>query len=161
MTKPSFFAVVAASLLSLAACGNTPPANTGGDPTSGGGDAGGGATSGGADTLDAQIAQGKSLYAENCASCHGANGEGKGAPAVVGKSALPMDPPGSAKQRKIPFKTAADVFAFTQKTMPPGAGGSLKDAEYWAILAFDLKANGIDLGGKKLDASNAASINLR
>lgn len=162
MIKSILAAVLVTSSLSLAACGNAPPANTGGDPTPAGGNAGGGAgAAGGSGELDAQIAQGKALYAENCASCHGANGEGKGAPAMIGKTALPLDPPGSAKKRKTPFKTAADVFAFSQKTMPTDAAGSLKDAEYYAIVAFDLKANGIDLGGKKLDASNAASINLR
>jgi len=158
MMKPTSFAFALVFSALAFACGNSPPANTGGTggDTSGGG-GGGGTASGG---VDAQIAQGKSLYAENCASCHGANGEGKGAPAVVGKAALPLDPPSGAKQRKGQFKTAADVFEFTKKTMPPGAGGSLKDDEYWAILAFDLKANGVALD-KKLDASNAASVHLR
>lgn len=144
---------------SLAACGGSaPPVTTAGGPSGGGG--GTTASGGGGDTIDAQVAQGKALYAESCASCHGAAGEGKGAPAVVGKNALPLDPPAGAKKRQSQFKTAADVFAFTKKTMPPGGAGSLKDAEYWAILAFDLKASGVALD-KKLDDSNAASTNLR
>jgi mono/diheme cytochrome c family protein len=151
--------LAALSLASLAACGNTPPANTGGD-TSGGGGAGGGSAVGG-DTLDAQVTQGKALYADNCALCHGVNGEGKTSPALIGKAALPADPPATAKQRKVPFKTAADVNAFSSKTMPTGSAGTLKDTEYWAITAYILKTTGTDLGGKKLDASTAGSINLR
>jgi cytochrome c len=105
-----------------------------------------------------QVATGQHLYGESCASCHGAGGEGKGkAPPVVGKGALPLDPrPGS--KRTAQFKTVADVAAFVKASMPPDAPGSLPDSQYWAILAFDLKANGIDLGGKPLDGALAASL---
>ena len=44
--------------------------------------------------------------------------------------------------------------------MPPTAPGSLKPEEYWSILAFDLKANGIDLGDKKLDAELAKTLEV-
>ena len=107
-----------------------------------------------------QAALGGKLYGEHCAKCHGANGEGGDAPPVVGKSALPLAPPPTAKGRKSQFKTAADVADFVTKNMPPDAAGSLKPAEYWAILAFDLKANGVDLGGKQLGPENAASFVL-
>lgn len=105
-----------------------------------------------------QIAMGQSLYSENCASCHGAAGEGKGgAPPVVGAGALPLDPrPGS--KRAAQFKTAADVGGWVKANMPPKAPGSLSDDQYWAILAFDLKANGVDLGGKRLDAALAQTL---
>ncbi len=105
-----------------------------------------------------QVAMGKSLYGENCASCHGAGGEGKGsAPAVVGQGVLPLDPrPGS--KRAVQFKTVADVGGWVKANMPPKTPGSLGDDQYWAILAFDLKANGIDLGGKRLDAALAQTL---
>lgn len=105
-----------------------------------------------------QIAMGQSLYGENCASCHGAGGEGKGsAPAVVGKGALPLDArPGS--KRDVQFKTVADVGGWVKANMPPKAAGTLSDDQYWAILAFDLKANGVDLGGKHLDAALAQTL---
>jgi hypothetical protein len=44
--------------------------------------------------------------------------------------------------------------------MPPKAPGSLTAEEYWAILAFDLKANGIDLGDKKLDGELAKTLEV-
>ena len=74
--------------------------------------------------------------------------------------ALPLDPPKGAKKRKgVQFRTAADVFAFVKKNMPLKKPGSLTDNEYAAILAFDLKGNGVDLH-EKLDATNAAAIVL-
>lgn len=105
-----------------------------------------------------QIAMGQTLYGDNCASCHGAGGEGKGsAPPVVGKGALPLDPrPGS--KRATQFKTVADVGGWVKANMPPKTPGSLSDDQYWAILAFDLKANGVDLGGKRLDAPLAQTL---
>jgi mono/diheme cytochrome c family protein len=108
-----------------------------------------------------QVALGAKLYGQHCAGCHGANGQGtSGAPPVVGKGALPLDAPPGAKFRTVKFKTALDVAQFVVKSMPPKAVGSLKEEEYWAILAFDLKANGVDLGGKKVGPDNAASFVL-
>lgn len=39
-------------------------------------------------------------------------------------------------------------------------GKELPRDEYWSILAFDLKANGIDVGEKKLDAELANSLQI-
>ena len=110
-----------------------------------------------------QVALGQKLYGANCAGCHGNSGEGtKDAPAVVGldKGALPLSPPATAQYRKTEFKTVADIAEFVVKTMPPKAPGSLSAEEYFAILAFDLKANGIDLGDKKLDGELAKTLEV-
>jgi mono/diheme cytochrome c family protein len=109
-----------------------------------------------------QIDDGKALYGKYCASCHGDNGQGgKKAPPVVGKDALPLDPPAHAKQRKTQFHTAADVAAFVVKYMPAKKPGSLKEDEYWAILAFDLSANGVAAAaGQKIGPDTAAKIVL-
>lgn len=108
-----------------------------------------------------QVRLGAPLYKENCARCHGAGGEGspKG-PRVVGLSAgaLPLDPPKEAKHRKLQFKTVADVAGFAVSSMPPNEPGSLSAEEYLAILAFDLKANGIDLKEQKLTLELAKSL---
>jgi cytochrome c len=113
-------------------------------------------------TFEDQVALGQQLYGANCASCHGDSGQGSAsAPPVVGidKGALPLDPPASAKYRKTQFKTVADIAAFVVKNMPPKAPGSLSEEQYWSILAFDLKANGIQLD-KKLDGALAATLNV-
>jgi S-disulfanyl-L-cysteine oxidoreductase SoxD len=107
-----------------------------------------------------QIEQGKTAYTQYCSGCHGASGQGtQKAPAVVGKDALPLDPRPEQKLRKNQFHTMQDVFDFTKANMPP-TGPKLSDEQYWNILAFALKANGVDLAGKKLDATTAPSVVL-
>ncbi len=112
-----------------------------------------------AGSLAAQIDQGKQLYGEKCARCHGDAGQGSAkAPPVVGKDAFPEKPRSGAK-RDVDFHTAADVFAWTAKNMPGGAPGSLSTDQYLAIFAFDLTANGVKLD-KPLDAAAAQAIVL-
>jgi cytochrome c len=110
---------------------------------------------------DAQVAEGGKLFAKHCAKCHGKAGEGtKKAPPVVGKDALPLDPPATAKIRKTQFHTAQDIAEFVSTKMPANKPGSLKPDEYYDILAFDLKANGVDVSTKKIDPKTAAEIKL-
>ena len=108
-----------------------------------------------------QAALGAKLYTANCANCHGADGKGnEKAPPVVGSNALPLDAQPPSKARNTQFHSALDVLKFIEANMPPNKGGSLKAEEYEAILAFDLKANGVDLTGKHVDASTAATFVL-
>jgi mono/diheme cytochrome c family protein len=96
-------------------------------------------------TASEQIAQGAKLYAQHCSECHGDAGQGVRGPPVVGAQALPKDPPPTAKKRDTEFRTALDVGKWVMANMPANAPGSLKPEEYLAILAFDLKANGVQL----------------
>lgn len=115
----------------------------------------------GAATGGDQAAEGARLYGRHCAKCHGNAGQGSDkAPPVVGKSALPLDPPAGAKIRKQQFHTAEDVAQFVASKMPANKPGSLTVDEYYAILAFDLKANGVDVSHKKIDPTTAAAIKL-
>jgi S-disulfanyl-L-cysteine oxidoreductase SoxD len=119
--------------------------------------AGGGAAAGGD-----QTARGAKLFTTYCSGCHGDKGEGSAnAPAVIGKAALPLDPPAGGKGRKTQLKTAGDVFAYVKATMPPAKPGSLTDDQYYAAVAFMLKEGGIAVGDKRLDSGSAASVPLR
>ena len=114
-------------------------------------------------TFAEQVTQGQALFGEHCAKCHGASGEGtdKGPPVVgLNKGALPLDPPSTAKVRTTQFKTVADIAGFVVKNMPADAPGSLTEGQYYSILAFDLKANGINLGEKKLDGALASTLTV-
>ncbi|HEU5057196.1 MAG TPA: c-type cytochrome [Kofleriaceae bacterium] len=103
--------------------------------------------------------RGAALYGQKCASCHGDAGQGAKAPAVVGKGALPLDPrPGS--KRGVQFRTALDVLQYVKARMPGDDPGSLSDEDARAIIAFDLKANGVDLTGKDLSDATLAAIAL-
>lgn len=101
-------------------------------------------------TFAEQVSLGQTLYGANCAECHGAGGEGDTAPRLVGlkEGALPLDPPADRKFRKEKFVTVADVATFAVTHMPPKKVGSLSAEQAWAIVAFDLKANGIELPQK-------------
>jgi mono/diheme cytochrome c family protein len=97
----------------------------------------------------AQATHGGQLFGQHCANCHGDGGQGTmGAPPLVGKDALPLDPAATAQHRKTQFHTAGDVYAFAKATMPAKDPGTLSQDEYLAIVAFDLQANGVDLAGK-------------
>jgi mono/diheme cytochrome c family protein len=116
-------------------------------------------TPGPATSITAQIDQGKALYGQKCAKCHGDAGQGTSkAPPVVGKDVFPEKPREGAK-RDVDFHTAADVFAWTSKHMPGDAPGSLSTDEYLPIFAFDLTANGVKLD-KPLDGAAAQAIVL-
>lgn len=71
-----------------------------------------------------QVAAGSKLYAQNCASCHGAQLQGVSAPALTGASMA------RAKLNLSQLRT----IVTTQ--MPLGAPGSLKPTEYASIIAY-------------------------
>jgi cytochrome c len=113
-----------------------------------------------ADTVQAQVARGQQLFGQNCAKCHGANGEGTNlAPRIVGldQGALPLNPPPGARLRTNQFHTAADIASFVTVNMPLDRPGSLARDDYFAILAYDLQANGVTLQAP-LDAATAQGI---
>ena len=108
----------------------------------------------------ASAERGGPLYVQYCAKCHGNAGQGSDkAPPVVGQSALPLDPPAAAKYRKGQFHTARDVFDFVKANMPP-VGDKLAEGQYLDIVAFDLKANGVDLTGKTISPDSLTGIVL-
>jgi mono/diheme cytochrome c family protein len=114
-------------------------------------------------TFADQVAHGKTLFAANCAKCHGDAGQGTDdAPRLVGleEGALPIEPPASRQVRKSRFVTVADVAAFAMANMPPKKVGTLTADEYLAVIAFDLKANGIDLGQERLTMDKAKTLTI-
>lgn len=137
----------------LGACGGASP----------GGEAPGATTPTAQDaTFAVQADRGAGLYGAHCASCHGPTGSGKGdAPRLVGlkEGALPLAPPPGSKARKGTFVTVGDVATFAVENMPPSAPRSLPAADYLAILAFDLRANGIVLE-QPLDLAAAAKLTI-
>jgi hypothetical protein len=62
--------------------------------------------------------------------------------------------------RKGEFKNAQDVETFVKKAMPIDAPGSLSEADSYAVVAWELKNSGTDLGGGALDASNATAVHV-
>jgi cytochrome c len=113
-------------------------------------------------TFSEQVALGQTLYGAHCASCHGDSGQGTDkAPRVVGldHGALPLKAPDTRKVRHEDFVTVGDVAQFVVANMPGDDPGSLTQEQYLAILAFDLKANGVTLD-KKLDLALANTLTI-
>ena len=126
-------------------------------------------------------APGATVFANQCAKCHGQRGEGlAGASAILGPGALPEFPrtsgvgdptladpqliqleaqsrPAGAAWRD-PFRNAMDLYNFTTKHLPKSQAQSLKEADYWALVNFMLAVQGASLPPQGIDAGNAASI---
>lgn len=113
------------------------------------------------ESFNDQALKGAALYEANCAKCHGIAGEGgKKAPRVVDmdKGALSLNPPPSAEKRTMQFVTVADLAKFVVENMPADDPGKLNEDDYFRILAFDLKANGADVGIEHLDMQHTTKL---
>jgi cytochrome c len=111
--------------------------------------------------VQSQVDHGGTVFAANCAECHGASGQGGKGPRLVGAGAFPLNPRPEQKVRKIRFHTAADVAKFVTTSMPPDpeVRKEIPESDYWAVLAFALSANGVKLQAP-VGPGNAASIVL-
>jgi len=128
-----------------------------------------------------QFLQGGTVYANECATCHGARGEGlASAPAILGAGALPEYPrtagagdptitdpqliqiaaqtrPQGAAWRD-PFRNARDLFTFTTTHLPKSRASALKEADYWSVTSYLLAVQGASLPPGGVDPANAGSI---
>lgn len=86
--------------------------------------------------------QGAAVYAAKCVACHGANGGGKPADALVGgigtlASAAPLRTVGSY------WPYATTLFDYVRRAMPYDRPMSLTNDEVYAVSAYILSLNGI------------------
>jgi cytochrome c len=110
-------------------------------------------------------AQGATLYATNCASCHGANGEGKppAYPQLLGGPKGTFD---FASDFKIPrtvgnyWPYATTLFDYIRRAMPLAAPGSLTPDQTYAVTAYLLSREGIIPESTSLDARSLAAIQM-
>jgi mono/diheme cytochrome c family protein len=84
-----------------------------------------------ATTTAGQLAdQGRAVYATSCAGCHGAQGEGGTAPALIGQNVtFPR------------FSTAQDLLGYITQRMPANHPGSLSAEQYLQATAYILVEN--------------------
>ena len=98
--------------------------------------------------------EGAPLYAQKCAACHGANGEGGTADVLVGAEPKNSAPFGPEYERwrgarpDVPFTIgnywpyATTAFDYVRRAMPAGAPGSLTADETYALVAWLLMLRG-------------------
>jgi mono/diheme cytochrome c family protein len=112
-------------------------------------------------------AEGAAIYAQKCASCHGAKGEGiaPAYPAVVGRDPV-TENFAFSKDWKAPktignyWPYATTVFDYVRRAMPHAAPGSLTDNEVYALTAWLLAANQVLPADATLDAKSLAAVKM-
>lgn len=93
---------------------------------------------------------GKTIFANICARCHGARGQGLVGPAIIGTN---------ANLRK--FNTAQGLYNFISIAMPFDAPGSLSRREYLQAMSFLLIENGLIEPDTVIDPDHLEALGLQ
>jgi len=104
-------------------------------------------------------AQGAPIYAEKCSACHGDNGKGGIANALVSDRKIDGI---SASQKSIKnfIGDATTVFDFIRRAMPFQAPHSLTDDEVYALTAYILAENRLIGGNDVMDAQTLPKVKM-
>ncbi len=105
------------------------------------------------------VAQGKQVFADNCASCHGDNGVGGIKDRLAGgqgtlASANPVKTVGSY------WPYATTLFDYIRRAMPYQTPGSLTNNDTYAVAAYILNLNGIVPADGTLDRDNLPKLKM-
>ena len=104
-------------------------------------------------------AQGAPIFAEKCAACHGDNGKGGEAAALVSDRELAGI---SAAQKTIrnfwPYSTT--IFDFIRRAMPAQMPHSLTDDEVYALTAYILAENKLIGANDTMDAQSLPKVKM-
>ena len=110
------------------------------------------------------VEQGATVYAANCASCHGENGEGKPPyPQLIGGPKGNVD---FSTDPKIPrtignyWPYATTLFDYVRRAMPWDRPKSLSDEEVYAVAAYVLFLNGVVGQDDVLDAQSLPKVKM-
>lgn len=103
------------------------------------------------------VDRGREIFAERCAACHGSEGKGGQAEALVGGFATltglnPVRTVGSY------WPYAPTIFDFIRRAMPFDRPQSLRDDEVYSVTAYLLRLNGIVGDDAVLDATSLPRI---
>ena len=104
-------------------------------------------------------AQGAPIYAEKCSACHGDNGKGGIANALVSDRKIDGI---SASQKSIKnfIGDATTVFDFIRSAMPFQAPHSLTDDEVYALTAYILAENKLIGANDVMDAQTLPKVKM-
>ncbi|KQP22705.1 c-type cytochrome [Pseudorhodoferax sp. Leaf267] len=105
------------------------------------------------------VTAGQAVYAAQCAACHGAQGEGKPADALVGGQGT-LATPKPIKTIGSFWPHATTVFDFIRRAMPYQAPQSLSADEVYAVTAYLLHLNGIVPADAVLDATTLPQVRM-
>jgi cytochrome c len=105
------------------------------------------------------VARGRTVFSEQCASCHGDSGEGAvGDRLVGGQGTLASPKPVRTVGSYWPY--ASTLFDYVRRAMPLNAPQSLSNEDVYAVSAYLLNLNGIVPDNAVLDAKSLAAIKM-
>jgi len=105
------------------------------------------------------VADGEKLYAETCAACHGAKGEGKPMDRLVGgQGTLATAKPILTVGSYWPYATS--LFDYIHRAMPFSAPQSLTPDQVYAVSAYLLYLNGIVHEDAVMDARTLPQVQM-
>jgi S-disulfanyl-L-cysteine oxidoreductase SoxD len=105
------------------------------------------------------VAQGKSVYENNCEVCHGAKGVGGVKDRLVGgEGTLASDRPIKTVGSYWPYATT--LFDYIRRAMPYTNPGSLSADDTYAVAAYILNLNGILPEDGKLDRETLPKVQM-
>mgnify|MGYP003342400865 FL=1 len=105
-------------------------------------------------------AQGAAIYAQKCASCHGAKGEGGVSPRLFGGQGTLKAPAQEVLTVGSYWPYATMVFDFVRRAMPWNAPKSLTNDEVYATVAYILSLNGIIKDTDVLDKNTIMKVQM-
>jgi mono/diheme cytochrome c family protein len=99
----------------------------------------------------AQVEAGAAVYAQSCRACHGAELEGMASfPQLAGE----------AFRGRWVDRPLGELYTYVHTMMPLGAGGSLPDEAYAAVVAYLLARNGVEAGEVPFDPAQEEQLAL-
>jgi cytochrome c len=105
------------------------------------------------------VAEGRALFAETCAACHGDKGQGGVADVLVGgRGTLATAKPVKTIGSYWPY--APTIFDYVNRAMPFNAPQSLSPDQVYAVTAYLLFLNGIVPENTTLDAASLPKIEM-
>jgi cytochrome c len=96
------------------------------------------------------VAEGKTVFSDNCEACHGVGGQNGIKDRLVGGQGT-LASPHPVKTIGSYWPYATTLFDYIHRAMPYQAPGSLTVDETYAVTAYLLSLNGIQPPGGKLD----------
>jgi cytochrome c len=103
------------------------------------------------------VAQGRTIFAETCAACHGDKGQGGQADRLVGGLGT-LTQPNPVRTVGSYWPYATTLFDFVRRAMPFNAPESLDADQVYAVSAYVLSLNGIVPDDTVLDAASLAKV---
>jgi cytochrome c len=103
--------------------------------------------------------RGKSVFADNCAACHGDGGQGGIKDRLVGgQGSLTSDKPIKTVGSFWPYATT--LFDYVRRAMPYPEPGSLSADDTYAVVAYILSLNGILPADGTLDRNTLPKVKM-